>query len=280
MKISMHNHTILSDGKNTPEELIGTAIERDFSHIAITDHVSTLDYEEHSLDPKKYDLYIEKIRSLAEKYKDKIQVAVGMESEYYMEKGVYVSDLSNVRDKLDFIVGSVHAVYKNEKPYAVDELCSSFRKVLTDVYNEDINQLVEDYFTNYNLMLLDLKPEIAGHIDLIKKNNIDNIFFDEYSNWFKDLIENTLDNIKEIDAIMEINTGGASKHGLRCMYPSEYILSRAYKKGIKVTMGSDAHTLEMLDCLYETGLQRLRRAGYKEIYTFDTNRKEFIPIEI
>lgn len=280
MKISMHNHTTLSDGNNTPEKLITTAIERGFSHIAITDHVCTLDYEEHSLNPTKYNLYVEEIRNLAEKYKNKIQVSVGMESEYYMEKGALISDISGIRDKLDFVVGSVHAIYKNEKPYAVDELCSSFRKVISDIYDGDVKQLVEDYFTNYNLMLLDIKPEIAGHIDLIKKNNIDNIFFDEYSNWFKDLIEETLDNIKKIDAIMEINTGGASKHGLRNMYPNDYILSRAKQKEINVTMSSDAHTLEMLDCLYETGLQRVRKAGYNEIYAFDTNENKFIPIEI
>ncbi len=280
MKVSMHNHTTLSDGSNAPEEIIKGAIDRGFTHFAITDHVCTLGYEEHSLDPTRYDEYIKEIRKLSEKYKNKIKLSVGIESEYYMEKKAFVSDISSVRDKLDFIVGSVHAVYKNDKPYAVDELCSSFRNVIKEIYKDNVKELVEDYFYNYNSMLLDLKPEVAGHIDLIKKNNIDGIFFDEYSNWFKDMVENTLDNIKKIDAVMELNTGGASKHGLRNMYPSEYILSRAYEKGIRMTMSSDAHTLEMLDCLYETGLQRIRKAGYTEIYAFDSEKKEFIPFEV
>ena len=50
-KVSLHNHTNLSDGKDEMETLIIEAINRGFTHFGITDHVCTYNYENHSLKP-------------------------------------------------------------------------------------------------------------------------------------------------------------------------------------------------------------------------------------
>lgn len=45
MKIDLHCHTTASDGTLTPVELINLAIEKEITHLAITDHDTTAGYE-------------------------------------------------------------------------------------------------------------------------------------------------------------------------------------------------------------------------------------------
>ncbi|MCO8194114.1 histidinol-phosphatase HisJ family protein [Anaerofustis sp. NSJ-163] len=279
-KVSLHNHTNLSDGKDEMETLIIEAINRGFTHFGITDHVCTYNYENHSLKPEKYNEYVDKINEYKEKYKDKIEIFAGIESERYGESGYLMSDISSIRDRLDYVVGSVHLTNANGIMEPVDELCSTFRKSLKRSYDNDARKFVMDYYENYYNNLCELKPEVAGHIDLIKKNNIDGIFFDEESKWYKDLVSDVLDKIKEIDAILELNTGGGYKHGVRSLYPSNEIIKMANDKGIKFTMSSDTHNLEMLDLLYNLGISRLKAAGVKKLYTFSNKEKGFISFEI
>lgn len=279
-KVSLHNHTTLSDGKTDMEEIVLAAIERGFTHFGITDHVCTYGYEDHSLKPDKYDEYVDKVHELRDKYKDKIELFAGIESERYSKRGYLVSDLSKIRPRLDYIVGSVHVTYPGEIMEPVDELCSTFRKSLERSYDNDARKFVTDYFENYYNNLNELKPEVAGHIDLIKKNNIDGIFFDESSSWYKDLVSDVLDKIKEIDSVLELNTGGGYKHGVRSLYPSDVIIKMAKDKGVKFTMSSDAHNIEMLDVLYDLGVNRLKRAGINELYTYSNKENGFISFDI
>jgi histidinol-phosphatase (PHP family) len=72
-----HTHTIFSDGYHTPEELILHSIENGVKIIAITDHHKAFFMEEPQYKP--FDEYIKTINKLKKKYKDKIDVKVGIE---------------------------------------------------------------------------------------------------------------------------------------------------------------------------------------------------------
>ncbi|WP_290776452.1 histidinol-phosphatase HisJ family protein [Anaerofustis sp.] len=279
-KVSLHNHTNLSDGKDEMEALILSAIDRGFTHFGITDHVCTYHYEDHSLKPEKYDEYVDKIHFFKDKYADKIEIFAGIESERYGKDGYLMSDISNIRDRFDYVVGSVHVTNADGVIEPVDELCSTFRKSLERSYNNDAKSFVIDYYENYYNNLCELKPEVAGHIDLIKKNNIDGIFFDENSRWYKDLVSDVLDKIKELDIVLELNTGGGYKHGVRSLYPSNDIIKMANAKGVKFTMSSDTHNIEMLDLLYNLGISRLKMGGVRKLYTYSNKAKGFISFDI
>lgn len=279
-KVSLHNHTNLSDGIDNMEDLILGAIDKGFTHLGITDHVSTYAYEQHSLRPEKYEDYINKINFYKEKYKEKIEIFAGMETEYYGIRGSLMSDINSVRDKLDYTVGSVHVVCKKDNIYAVDESRESFINAINEDYNGDAKEFVLSYFDNYIKNLNYNKPEVAGHIDLIKKNNENNEFFDENDKWYKDTINDTLNEIKKIDAVLEINTGGGYKHGIRCIYPSLEILRLANEKDIKITLSSDAHNIDMLDYYYDNALEMLKKTSINKIYTYSNKEKGFISFYI
>ena len=100
-------------------------------------------------------------------------------------------------------------------------------------------------------MALREKPDIIGHIDLIKKNNAENRFFDPEARWYRDLWHEALDAVKASGSIVELNTGGAARYGRRCLYPSVEILKEAAAKGIPVTVTGDSHTTETIAYGYD-----------------------------
>ena len=67
-----HIHTVFSDGKDTPEEVVKTAIEKGFSEIGFSDHSYTSFDESYCIPFDKVSEYRECIGTLREKYKDKI----------------------------------------------------------------------------------------------------------------------------------------------------------------------------------------------------------------
>ena len=79
MLANFHTHTTFSDGKNTPEEIILYAIEKGFSVIGFSDHGFTPYDECYCM--KDLTGYVKEINKLKKKYKNKIQVYIGVEED-------------------------------------------------------------------------------------------------------------------------------------------------------------------------------------------------------
>lgn len=75
--MDMHNHTILSDGCNTPEEIIENAIENGVTKVGISDHYNTIKC--YSVSEKGLDKYIRHLELLKKNHKDDIDVLTGIE---------------------------------------------------------------------------------------------------------------------------------------------------------------------------------------------------------
>lgn len=76
-RINLHNHTIFSDGKNTPKELIKKAIESKLEVVAITDHIEYfLGFCKFKSDMKEY---FEKMKGMKKMYSNKIKILCGFE---------------------------------------------------------------------------------------------------------------------------------------------------------------------------------------------------------
>ena len=58
-KISLHNHSNYSDGKNTLEEMCLSACEKGFSQFGLSDHVFCYDFDDSTLKAENYEKYIE-----------------------------------------------------------------------------------------------------------------------------------------------------------------------------------------------------------------------------
>jgi len=104
-------------------------------------------------------------------------------------------------------------------------------------------------------------PEVIGHVDKIKMHG--ESFFSEKSDWYIKLVDETLDLIREKQAIVEVNTRGIYKGLTDEPYPSWWILKKVFKLGIPVQLNSDSHHPDELDGAYRITSKRLHEIGFR-----------------
>lgn len=92
-KINFHTHTNFSDGENTPEEMVLSAIQKGISILGFSDHSMFPFGGKWHIGPKEFPLYVKTIRELAQKYKDKITIKCGFEADYYPTLTIPSKDL-------------------------------------------------------------------------------------------------------------------------------------------------------------------------------------------
>ncbi|MBR5279712.1 MAG: PHP domain-containing protein, partial [Clostridia bacterium] len=73
-----HTHTNYCDGKHTPEEMVLGAIERGLEAIGFTEHSYTPFDLRYCLTEEKTEQYIRDVRSLQQKYGNRIKIYCGL----------------------------------------------------------------------------------------------------------------------------------------------------------------------------------------------------------
>ena len=119
MLTNFHTHTVFCDGKNTPEEMVLSAIEKGFTALGFSGHGLT------SFDPG-YCLrdtagYRAEILRLKECYKDRITIYLGAEEDCLEPVD---------RSQYEYIIGSSHYVQVGEKIWSVDGKRETFQQLL------------------------------------------------------------------------------------------------------------------------------------------------------
>lgn len=251
---SFHVHSTFCDGQNTLEEIVLSAIEKRILSLGFSGHgYTTFDL---SYCMKDTDGYIAEIRRLKEKYKDKLQIYIGVEEDAF-------SPIN--RSDFDYIIGSSHYVYKNNQYFPVDSDYSGFKKCL-DLFQYDVISLAECYYSSFCKYIACRKPDIIGHFDLITKfDELDTSLLLENSK-YNEIAEKYIRIAAESDCIFEVNTGAIAR-GLRTTpYPSENLLYVLKSLDKKIILSSDSHMAETLDFGFEETKQYLRDIGFRYAY--------------
>ena len=76
--VNLHNHTVYSDGINTIEENIESAIEKGMYALGFSDHSYTPCDESYCMMLRDYSPYLRELSELKEKYKGKIRIYAGV----------------------------------------------------------------------------------------------------------------------------------------------------------------------------------------------------------
>ena len=164
-KFNYHTHTRRcghADNNMSDEDFVKEFIKKGFMKIAFTDHCPEKEEIDHRTNMRmKYNEkneYLDSIKSLKEKYKNKIEIETGFEIEYLPGQEENLYELKNETDKL--ILGQ-HFIYggKNE--------LKCFRK--HDFTNEDILKYAEYIKTAIEKKI----PNIIAHPDIymLNRNN-------------------------------------------------------------------------------------------------------------
>jgi len=96
-------------GKNNPEDYILTAIEKGFTSVGLSGHSFTKFDTEYCMSEKGTLEYLKELKNLKEKYKNRIQVYVGIEADFYSGFNPKLDENLG----LDFRIGSVHYIKDN-----------------------------------------------------------------------------------------------------------------------------------------------------------------------
>jgi len=263
-----HSHSSFCDGTGEPEDYAKEAIRLGFAAFGFSAHAPIPFYTKWTMPAERLDSYIRTVRSLRDTYRRELEVYLGLEIDFIPGMiGPRNPRFENIG--LDYRIGSVHFIHNEERNefMTVDANENEFHRILNLFFHDDIKAFVHDYYSRVRMMIREQTPDIIGHLDIVKKMNKQNRYFDESSSWYKGEISATLDIIAGTSAIMEVNTGGIARGAIESVYPSPWILKEAAERGIEVILNSDAHRPDHIAFHFAESQEILKRAGYRTVKT-------------
>jgi histidinol-phosphatase (PHP family) len=191
--------------------------------------------------------YVNEILQLKQTYRDKIEVLLGVESDFFPEHAdIYRSCFEPY--PFDYIIGSVHNV---------DGVSIFNKKRWNGLTEKEKIKTKENYYSLIEQSARSGMFQILGHIDAMKG------FYPAFSNIQTAAVEHTLKVIGENDIAIEINTSGKTKD-VGGWYPSDDMLEMALHYGVHVTFGSDAHDPHRVGDEFDLVQGRLKEIGFNE----------------
>ncbi len=265
---NLHTHSNFSDGKANAEDVVIEAINQGLEVLGFSDHSPVPFENTFAIKNDNVNNYITTIKSLKEKYQDKIDIYCSMEMDFI--PGI-VKNFKKTKEELglDYMIGSVHLVGNDiERLWFIDgSKVETYDEGLNNYFNGDIKKGVKAFFYQYNEMIETEVFDIVGHLDKIKMHNRNRYFLEE-DKWYRDLLMETLTLIKEKSLIVEVNTRGIYKKRSTDFYPSSWILPIMREMNIPVVISSDAHLPNELTLCFKEAEDALKAAGYKETMCF------------
>ncbi len=267
----LHTHTVFCDGKNTAEEMVQTAIAKGCKTIGFSGHAPVM--AEGDTDWCMSDdvlaAYWEEVLRLQLQYANQIEIALGMEKDYFSPK---------VPISVEYSIGSVHYVKKSGEWIPVDATPELICDAVTRLYGGDYLAYVRDYFDLEADVVNQTQCDIVGHFDLLTKFNERYPYINEFDPTYRRYAYEALDSLLEQNVLIEINTGAISRGWRSTPYPSDFILKRIAEKKGRVILNSDAHSTKHICFRFEEATEFARFCGLRELWVYQN--KKFSPISI
>jgi histidinol-phosphatase (PHP family) len=241
-KSDFHMHTVFSDGVAQLDEMVSAAIEKGLEAITITDHMPLPFENRYAMRAEDIGEYRRQIRLAQRKYEGRIVVKMGLEFEYLQPFAKHIHSISSLG--WDHLLVSVHSLFINHHAYMTNGTEDEFN-TLVERFDHNLEKVCRRYYETLQLAAQTGLFDIVGHLDVIKKHNQGEHYFSENSPWYKALVRETLDLIKQNGMKMEINMAGFN-HPAGEQYPSKWIIQEAVKRDIQLVLSSDSHKPESL----------------------------------
>ena len=256
-----HSHTPLcKHAVGMPAEYAAVAESRGLKGIIITCHAPLPDGLgiDHRMAPDEFDRYIELVAAAREEFAGRVDVRLGLESDYFPGIEAWADKL-HARAPLHHVLGSVHmqvghyrAKYFTGDPFAYQQL-----------YFQHLAESAETRLF-----------DTLAHPDLVKNDSPRDW---EFSRIEPD-IARALDRIARTGVAMELNTSGLLK-SVPEMNPGPRMLGMIRERGIPVVLGADAHRPSRVADRYEEALRMLADLGFRTVSFFLGRRRQEVAIE-
>ncbi len=266
---NLHTHSTYSDGADTLEEMVLTAIEKGFSSLGFSGHSYMHYAPEYSMSIEGTKKYKNEVFKLKEKYKNEISIYCGLEFDMFSEV-----DLSGY----DYLIGSVHYFKINNEYVGFDRSQDVVKGIIDKYFGGKGIEYAKAYYK-----LLSHLPEygnfdIIGHFDIITKHADNVFFFDEDSKEYRNAAIEAAEALAGKIPLFEMNTGAIARGYRKNPYPAEFLLRELKRLGFGVCITSDCHNRNMLDCSFNESTRLLKDCGFEEKYILTD--KGFIPVPL
>ncbi|MCS5611071.1 MAG: histidinol-phosphatase [Candidatus Poribacteria bacterium] len=251
-----HMHTPLcKHATGMPEEYAEVAYRRGLKGIIVTCHNPMKNGWSSNvrMDLNQLDEYVAIVEYARKTWSDKIDVRLGLESDYVPDIEPWLEELHQIAE-FHHILGSVHPHLQYYK----------------DLYfNGDILAFQRGYFEHLAMAAETKLFDTLSHPDLVKSVdplewNVGRIAED---------ICNCLDRVAAAGVAMELNTSGLHK-SVPEMNPGRFMLEEMHKRNIPVVVGADAHHPFRVADDFEEALDMLSDIGYTKVSIF-LNRERY-----
>lgn len=266
MYSNMHTHTLFSDGKNTVEDTVRAAIEKNMVSIGISDHGYTYFDTSYCIQKDDVAKYINEVNRVKAAYADQIEVYLGVE----LDGLAFLDD----RELYDYVIGDCHYIPTKSGYEAVDLDKNTFLRVLREDYGNDEAAFARAYYELYVDCVTKVKPDFLGHIDLITKYSV----LDTEKKAYRDIAKEALRASLDVCPIIEMNSGAISRGYRNIPYPENFLLDEIRELGGKITLSSDSHSSDSLTCFFDESLDILRQRGFRSIVIYKGGKFEEIGI--
>lgn len=253
-----HTHTYrCGHATGEDEEYVLEAIAAGCRVLGFTDHVMLPDFSQPGIRGNYSDLagYLDSIRNLKEKYKEKITIYIGLEAEYSQDFIEYYKSLLST-NKIDYFVLGQHFNFKNGK--ILDYFGHIHDKEQIITYK---NQVIEAMSSGLFAFL--------AHPDLYMSS------YEHFDKTARDVAHEICKASLKYDVPLELNLGGMRRGLLqvgkekRYLYPYKAFWKIVAKYGCKVIIGVDAHSPKNFTTNeYSIALQWIRELGLNHIQNF------------
>ena len=176
--------------------------------------------------------YIATVRQLQEKYRDQIEILLGVEQDYHSLEST---------EPYDYVIGSVHYVEKDGHYLAVDDSKETQQENVAKFYGGDYYSFAEDYYATVADVYRKTRCHIIGHFDLITKFNEKRDLFDPQHPRYRAAAQKALEALLSCPATLEVNTSMVVRGKATEPYPAKEILSQWQAAGKPVLYSDDCH---------------------------------------
>ena len=270
MKQNLHTHTTFCDGKNTPEEMVRSAISLGLDSLGFSGHAPMAGPNgDWTMGENDVPRYRAEVLHLREKYAGQIEIFLGLEQDF---------DSPPLTGPWDYVIGSVHQVRKEAAWLSVDASAEEFVRAAERHYGGDYYSFAEDYYRRVGEVADRTGCQIVGHFDLITKFNEGDRLFDTSCPRYVNAALEALDRLSGRGLIFEINTVAMSRGYRTAPYPAPALLRAMGEREVPICITSDSHSADTLLHAFPQAAELAWTCGYREQMVL--TRHGFVPMEL
>ncbi len=260
IRSNFHTHTLFCDGKNSPRELVESAIELGFNALGFSGHSFTAFDTEYCMSPEATEKYISEISALKEEYAGRLSIFCGIEQDIFSQIE---------RERFDYVIGSVHYIKHRGKYLPVDLSAETTADIIRSYFSGDFISFATAYFETVGEVCDVTGCDIIGHIDLIMKYA--DILGFKQNNKYLEVAEKTVEALCKYNVPFEINTGAMARGVREEPYPSPELLGIIRYLGGSIIINSDCHDKRYLGYGLDSAAEIAKQVGFEKAKILTAN---------